>query len=77
MRCSERLGFIHQSKVVAGIPLETEIRMKNPAEVLRLKEFQLEKIKREIEALRLTAQLLDEDRPEPAARKTVKLMQLP
>jgi hypothetical protein len=77
MRCSERLGFIHQSKVVAGIPLETEIRMKNPAEVLRLKEFQLEKIKREIEALRLTAQLLDEDRPEPAAKKTVKLMQLP
>jgi hypothetical protein len=51
--------------------------MKNPAEVLRLKEFQLEKIKREIEALRLTAQLLDEDRPEPAAKKTVKLMQLP
>jgi hypothetical protein len=77
MRCSERLGFIHQSKVVAGIPLVTEIRMKNPAEVLRLKEFQLEKIKREIEALRLTAQLLDEDRPEPVARKTVKLMQLP
>jgi hypothetical protein len=50
--------------------------MKNPAEVLRLKEFQLEKIKREIEALRLTAQLLDEDRPEPAARKAAKVVQL-
>jgi hypothetical protein len=77
MRCSEGLGFIHQSKVVAGIPRETEIRMKNPAEVLRLKEFQLEKIKREIEALRLTAQLLDDDRPEPVARKTAKVVQLP
>jgi hypothetical protein len=76
MRCSEGLGFIHQSKVVAGIPHETEIRMKNPAEVLRLKEFQLEKIKREIEALLLTAQLLDEDRPEPAARKAAKVVQL-
>jgi hypothetical protein len=77
MGCSEGLGFIHQSKVVAGIPHETEIRMKNPAEVLRLKEFQLEKIKREIEALRLTAQLLEEDRPEPAARKAPKVVQLP
>jgi hypothetical protein len=51
--------------------------MKNPAEVLRLKELQLDRIKKEIEALRLTAQLLEEDRPEPLARKTAKVVQLP
>jgi hypothetical protein len=58
-------------------PAKPRSAMKNPAEVLRLKELQLDRIKKEIEALRLTAQLLEEDRPEPLARKTAKVVQLP
>ena len=35
--------------------------MKNPIEVLRMKEQELLKVKKEIDALRITARLLDEE----------------
>ena len=37
--------------------------MKNPLEVLRMKEQEILKVKQEIEALRITASLLDEEHP--------------
>lgn len=51
--------------------------MKSPAEVLRMKELELQRVKKEIEALRLTAQILEEIQPEPLLRKTTKAVQLP
>jgi hypothetical protein len=51
--------------------------MKSPAEVLRMEEVELERVKKEIEALRLTAQILEEMQPEPLLRKTAKVVQLP
>jgi hypothetical protein len=51
--------------------------MKSPAEVLRMKELELETVKKEIEALRRTAQILEERQPEPLPRKTGKVVQLP
>jgi hypothetical protein len=51
--------------------------MKSPAEVLRMKELELETVRKEIEALRLTAQLLEERQSEPLPRKTAKVVQLP
>jgi hypothetical protein len=35
--------------------------MKNAQEVLRMKEAELQRVRREIEALRITARLLEED----------------
>jgi hypothetical protein len=37
--------------------------MKNPMEVLRIKEQEMLRVKREIDALRLTVRLLGEDHP--------------
>jgi hypothetical protein len=37
--------------------------MKNPYDVLRMKEQEILRVKREIEALRITARLLGEDPP--------------
>jgi hypothetical protein len=37
--------------------------MKNPLEVLRMKEQEILRVKREIEALRITAKLLEEESP--------------
>ncbi len=37
--------------------------MKNPMEVLRSKEQELVKVRREVDALRLTARLLSDDSP--------------
>jgi hypothetical protein len=51
--------------------------MKSPAEVLLMKELELQKVKKEIEALRITAKLLgDEPAPMPMA-KSAKVVQLP
>lgn len=52
--------------------------MKSPAEVLLMKELELQKIKKEIEALRITAKLLGDDpSPTPMAQKSAKVVQLP
>ena len=51
--------------------------MKNPAEVLRLKQFEIDKIKKEIEALRTAARLLEEEQAEQLPRKLAKIVQLP
>ncbi len=37
--------------------------MKNPAEVLWIKEQELQKVKKEVEALRIAARLLNDDGP--------------
>ena len=37
--------------------------MKNPFDVLRMKEQEIQRVKQEIEALRLTAKLLGEEPP--------------
>jgi hypothetical protein len=50
--------------------------MKSPAEVLLTKELELQKIKKEIEALRITAKLLG-DEPAPMPQKSAKVVQLP
>lgn len=53
--------------------------MKSPAEVLLMKELELQKIMKEIEALRITAKLLG-DEPSPVAQmpqKSAKVVQLP
>ena len=44
--------------------------MKNPIDVLRMKEQEILKIKVEIEALRITARLLNDDIPSAAAQRT-------
>jgi len=43
--------------------------MKNPLEVLRTKEQEIVKVKREIEALRITAKLLGEEPPSTSEGK--------
>jgi hypothetical protein len=53
--------------------------MKTPSEVLLMKELELQRVKKEIEALRIAVQLLgDEKAPaaEPPA-KSAKIIQLP
>lgn len=45
--------------------------MKNPYEVLRVKELDIQRLKKEIEALRITARLLSgEDATAPSDEKT-------
>ena len=52
--------------------------MKNPYEVLRAKELELQQLKKEIEALRVTAELLDEEADPHEHKNTVRQMvQLP
>ncbi|HKN36936.1 MAG TPA: hypothetical protein VJX16_27135 [Terriglobales bacterium] len=54
--------------------------MKSAAEVLLMKELELERLKKEIEALRITAKLLGEEKQQPAAQmpqKYAKVVQLP
>jgi hypothetical protein len=54
-----------QSKVSAWLALivSKESPVKNPLEVLRMKEQEILRVKREIEALRITAKLLGEEPP--------------
>ena len=55
--------------------------MKNPVEVLRRKEAELERIQEEVEALRLVGQLLHEQsdgaRPQPRKTTRGKVLQMP
>jgi len=53
--------------------------MKNPMEVLQLKEQELVKIKKEIEALRIAAQLLADEHPVAATPKAAprQLVEMP
>lgn len=54
--------------------------MKNPIDVLRMKEQEILKIKVEIEALRITARLLNDDVQTPAAiqrQETPQLVEMP
>lgn len=51
--------------------------MKSPMEVLRMKELELERLKKEIDALRMTAELLEDKQPEQLPRRTAKVVQLP
>ena len=53
--------------------------MKTAEEVILMKELELQKIRTEIEALRIAAQLLG-DQPEaaqPSPKRTAKIVQLP
>ena len=50
--------------------------MKNPYEVLRVKELELQRIQKEIDALRLAAQLLDGDESTPDAEEKTNLRQM-
>jgi hypothetical protein len=50
--------------------------MKNPIDVLRMKEQEILKIKVEIEALRITARLLSDDIPSSAASQRQEIPQL-
>jgi len=50
--------------------------MKDPAEVLRMKQKQIDQLKKEIEALRTVAGILQDER-EPSPKKLGKLVQLP
>ena len=47
--------------------------MKNPFEVLRTKEDELQRVKQEVEALRITAKLLGE---EPAGENRIEYRQV-
>jgi hypothetical protein len=54
--------------------------MKNPIDVLRMKEQEILKIKVEIEALRITARLLSDDAPPSATlhrQETPQLVEMP
>jgi len=53
--------------------------MKSPAEVLLMKELELQKVKKQVEALRITARLLGEEKlPRPQViEKSAKVVQLP
>jgi len=54
--------------------------MKSAAEVLLIKELELQKVKKEIEALRITARLLGDDKAPPrpqVVEKSAKVVQLP
>jgi len=50
--------------------------MKDPAEVLRMKEKQIDKLKKEIEALRTVAGIFQDER-EASPKKLGKVVQLP
>ena len=47
--------------------------MKNPFDVLRMKEQQIRKTKAEIEALKITAELLSEDHSPPTVVQRVEI----
>jgi hypothetical protein len=49
--------------IVVLIVVEGALSMKNPLEVLRMKEQEILRVKQEIEALRITAKLLEEEPP--------------
>lgn len=52
--------------------------MKNPYEVLRAKESELQQIQKEIEALRVTAQILEDESDEQDQKSNLRQMvQLP
>jgi len=58
------------------IHLQGNTSMKNPVDVLRIKEQEILKIKVEIEALRITARLLSDDGPADAIPTQHDLRQL-
>ncbi len=51
--------------------------MKSPTEVLRSKELELQKVKQEVEALRIAARILEEESPQPSTKKLAQVVQLP
>lgn len=51
--------------------------MKSPVDVLRAKELELEKVRKEVEALRMTVEILKDKQPEQLTRKISKVVQLP
>jgi hypothetical protein len=54
--------------------------MKNPYEVLRAKELEIQQVKKEIEALRVTAELLganDDAEPQDQKSNLRQMVQLP
>jgi hypothetical protein len=53
------------------IGIEGALSMKNPFEVLRMKDQEILRVKQEIEALRITAKLLGEE-PPSAGDKTIE-----
>lgn len=46
--------------------------MKNPLDVLRMKEQEIARVKQEIEALRITAKLLGEEPPSTEGKNTFR-----
>jgi hypothetical protein len=53
----------HHSSSDVGSFVEGALSMKDPIEVLRMKEQDILRVKQEIEALRITAELLGEELP--------------
>jgi hypothetical protein len=54
--------------------------MKSPAELLLTKELELQKVKRQVEALRIAARLLMEEQEQPKAplpQRSTRLVQIP
>lgn len=51
--------------------------MKDPIEVLRRKEAELERLQEEVDALRLAGTLLDETAPAEPRRKRAKVIEMP
>jgi hypothetical protein len=51
--------------------------MKSPFEVLRSKEAEVQKVKKEIEALRTVVRLLEAEKYKPEPKKLAKVVQLP
>jgi hypothetical protein len=53
--------------------------MKTPSEVLLMKELELQRVKKEIEALRIAVELLGDEKPQVSAPppKSAKIIQLP
>jgi hypothetical protein len=67
------VGFIR-----AASSISTGVAMKNPYEVLRAKESELQQIQKEVEALRVTAQILEDDSDEQEQKTNLRQMvQLP
>jgi hypothetical protein len=51
--------------------------MKNPYEVLRLKEQEIIRVQQEVEALRIAARLLSGDEEEPAQEDSRRVAEMP
>lgn len=51
--------------------------MKNPLEVLRMKEEEIQRVKKEIEALQITARLLSDEESRDKKAEYRQLLQMP